>query len=89
MVANLVKPAIELAVSLGVGAVVGNAVKHVTPDSLNIAQKVVMGVGSFVISSAVSDIACKYATDKFDDSVKTFKSIIDKSKPKEELEEVN
>lgn len=89
MVANLVKPAIELAVSLGVGAVVGNAVKHVTPDSLNIAQKVVMGVGSFVISGAVSDFACNYATDKFDKTAKSIKSIIDKNKPKEELVEAN
>ncbi len=70
---NLLKAAVEIVVSVGVGAVVGNAIKASTPDSVTTLQKVMIGVGGFVLSGMVGDMATKYTSETIDDTVEKVK----------------
>ncbi len=59
---GLVKAAADLIVSMGVGVVVGNVIKTTTPATLNLAQKIGVGVGSFVLCHMFGDMAARYTT---------------------------
>jgi prefoldin subunit 5 len=67
MYKDLLKSAVTLIASAGVGAVVTNAVKATTPDDLKIANKVFVMVGSMVVAHAVSDLASKYTSEQIDE----------------------
>ena len=63
---GLLKAAVSLAASSGVGAVVGNLVRHTTPQGLTRAQKVLVGIGGFALSTIVGDMAGKQAERNID-----------------------
>jgi hypothetical protein len=67
MYADLAKSAVTLIASVGVGAVVTNAIKATTPDDLKIASKIAVVVGTFVASKAISDVASNYSEGKIDE----------------------
>lgn len=70
---ELLKTGAEIVVSIGVGAIVGNAVIFTTPLKVKAVQKACISVGSFVVSSMVSDKASDYVKDKIEDIKEAFK----------------
>lgn len=82
---SLVKTVVEITVSVGVGAVVGNAIKASTPAKTHVVKRVAIGVGAFVLSSMVGDMATKYATDTIDETAGKIKKFM-KPEVVEEIE---
>lgn len=78
---SLVKTVVEITVSVGVGAVVGNAIKASTPAGIHVVKRVAIGVGGFVLSSMVGDMATKYATETIDETASKIKNFMKKEKP--------
>lgn len=76
----IAKAASNIIVSMGTGAVVGNAVKSTTPADIKTFQKVTITVGGMVLSSMVSELASKYTETKIDDAVDTVKQSKDEIK---------
>ena len=70
MYKDLLKSAVTLIASAGVGAVVTNAVKATTPDDLKTMNKIFVVVGSMVVAHAVSDMASKYTSEQIDEAGK-------------------
>jgi len=66
---ELLKSAAGFVVSVGVGAIVGNAVQSTTPDTTGTFKKVCVCVGSFVLASMIKHEAVKYTENKIDDTV--------------------
>ena len=81
---KLVKTATDVAVSMGAGAITGNLIKNSTPADAKKVTKVAIGIGGFVISSAVGSWASNYATEQIDGTVEQIAGIKDafKSKPR-------
>lgn len=69
-------------VSVGVTAVVGNALKLSASEARGL-KKLSMTIGAFVLSGMVSENATKYFNNKFDD----FTDVISKMKDEENQEE--
>lgn len=69
----LARTAAGLVVSAGAGAIVSNAIKASTPANAKIIQKISIGIGGFVLSNMIGDMATKYANDNIDTAVNTFK----------------
>lgn len=63
---NIVKQAAELLVSMGTGAIVGNAVKLTTPAEVSKVQRVTIAIGSFALSAMISDAVGKYASNQIE-----------------------
>lgn len=72
---NFVKTGLSLVVSVGVGNIVGNAIKHTTPSDLKLLTRLCVGVGTIVLTAVASDIASNYTEMKFDKTVDTFESL--------------
>ena len=73
---EIAKKVVGIVVSIGVGAIVSNAVKSNTPDSVGALKKVCIGVGAFVIGSMLSDIAVKHMDQTIDNTVKEVKKMV-------------
>jgi hypothetical protein len=67
---GIAKAATELAVSIGVGSLVGTVVKTTLEgQKVNFVKRVSVGVGGLVLGSYLSDLASKHATDALDEVV--------------------
>lgn len=75
---DIIKSAVTLIASVGVGAVVTNAVKATTPDNLNTINKISVLVGTAVAAHAISDVASKYTSEQIDEMAKYAKIAKDK-----------
>lgn len=73
---ELVKTGIGLVVSVGVGAIVGNAVKATSPSDMKAITKFCVGVGSLVLTGLFGDMAAKYTGDSIDSVVNAVKDNI-------------
>lgn len=80
---NLTKSVTEIMVSVGVGSIVGNAIKVGTPAGTHIIKRACIAVGGFVLSSMISDKASKYASEAIDETVDKIKNIIKPNSPDE------
>lgn len=72
---NLIKSAAGLITGLGVGTVVGNLIKTTTPDNVKIVNKILVGVGGFVIGGALSEIAANAVEKRIDEGVEAYKKV--------------
>lgn len=63
---EILKGASELVVSIGVSAIVGNAIKMTTDPNTGRFKKIAMGVGGFVLSRMVGEMATDYSSRKID-----------------------
>lgn len=70
---DILKKVVTVIATVGVGAVVGNAVKATTPADLKIQQKIIVGIGAFVIGGMVSEQATKHTEQQFDEIVQNVK----------------
>lgn len=69
-----VKGATKFVVSVGVGAIITNAVTFTTPVlAIGVLKKAAIGVGSFVLSAMVSEKASDYADEKIDEFIDEIK----------------
>lgn len=68
-VLKTVKQVVTVVVSAGVGAIVGNAVRHTSPADMGLFKKACVGVGSLVLGSMLSDKASEYTDAKIDETV--------------------
>lgn len=78
-VKNAVKIASEIVVGLGTGAVITNAVKATTPAGGNTYSKVIVFIGSSVISALVASAGTKYVNAEIDavaDQIKDAKAAL-------------
>lgn len=69
---NIAKGIVGTVASVGVGAVVGNAIKSTTPVDITTINKVMVGAGAFVLTSLVGDVASKYTGAKIDEITEQF-----------------
>lgn len=84
---NLTKTIAVGIASAGVGTVVTNVVKATTPEDTKIVKSISILIGSFVISSMVSDRASDYLNEKIDNTVNAVKKTFAKNEePVEEAE---
>ena len=65
-VLGLAKTVIGFVVSLGVGNIVGNAIKFTTPTTLRFLEKICIGAGTLVLCGVASDVALQYTESKID-----------------------
>lgn len=72
---TIVKGIVDLAVSAGAGAVVGNAIKQSTPADVKTINKISLAVGGFVLSGLVGAHASKFATDQIDSTIAQIKEV--------------
>lgn len=73
---ELVKAGSKFVVSIGVGAIVTNAVAFTTPVlAVGVLKKAAIGVGSFVLSAMLSDKAVDYTDEKIDECVEELKKL--------------
>jgi len=70
---EIVKKVLEVAVSIGVGAVVGNLVKSTTPSDVGKINKFFIAVGSMVLTGVLTDASTKYAEATFTKTVDEIK----------------
>ena len=78
---KVLKPVTSLASSVGVGAVVGHAVKAVVPNDLTKLQKIYAGVGGFFLTGFVADAVSTQLEKQFDSLIEVFEP----TKSKQEL----
>lgn len=83
---KVIKAASKFVVSVGVGAIVSNAIAFTTPIAgVAVLTKAAISVGSFVLSGMVSDKACEYIDEKIDEGVeeaeKMAKKILTEKEP--------
>ena len=73
---DMLKKVGVIVVSVGVGAIVGNIVKSTSPASVGTIKKVCIGIGGFVLSSMISDLASKYTEQQIDNTVSEIKKMV-------------
>lgn len=64
-----VKLGVGIVVTVGAGAIVGNAVRFTTPSGLGVLKRACIGLGSFVLGSVAGDVCVNY-TNGFVDGLK-------------------
>jgi hypothetical protein len=68
----IAKTATGLVVSMGAGAVISNAIKASIPANSKVIQKVTIGIGGFVLSSMVGEMATQYVNKNIDAGIQQF-----------------
>lgn len=76
---TLIKAVTELLVSVGVGAITGNAIKTVSPSNANKFTKFCVGLGGFVLSSIMIDKASEYTRDTVQQAADLVHTIVEKN----------
>lgn len=76
---EILKRTVETVVSVGVAAVIGNAIKSTTPVDIKTYSKVIVGIGGFVVSTMVKNEATKRTNNKFDEIAQEFKDAREKA----------
>ena len=84
---SVVKGVAELAISAGVGVVVGNLVKATTPYDLNKFQKVMVGIGGYGVGAVLGDLSAKHISAQIDDYAVRLDELIHPSHEVEEAAE--
>lgn len=72
---EMLKSAVTLAASVGVGAVVTHAVKATTPAELRIANRIAVVIGTTAVSYAASDQASTYFGNYLDEWAEMIKKV--------------
>lgn len=75
---RVIKQTSKLVVTVGVGAIVGNAVKYTTPTTgVGTIMKACIGVGSLVLGGVASKACADYCDESIDGFAKTIKDVLD------------
>lgn len=87
-VLKTVKQVVTLIVTAGVGAIIGNAIRHTSPPDMSLIKKAAVGVGSVVLTGMVSDAATDYTENAIDTTVQEVKEMFQSSEEESDMEEV-
>jgi hypothetical protein len=71
----MVKGAVGLVITVGVGAIVGNAIKATTPSNVKIITKICIGVSSLILSSMIGDFVSDYTEKQIDKGIEFVKGV--------------
>lgn len=85
---EFVKAGAEIVVSIGVGAIVGNAVMLTTPPGTKAIMKLCIKAGKLALSGMASDKATDYVEEQIDGVVSKVKGWFCKETPEKEIEEI-
>lgn len=85
-VLKTLKQVAVIVVTAGVGAIVGNAVKHVTPVDTGFVKKTCIGAGSLVLAGMLSDKASDYTETMIDETVEDVKQFLSEEEEAEIIE---
>ena len=72
---SIAKSATELVVSMGVGTIIGNAVKATSPANMNLVNRVFVGAGSYALGSLAGSMASKHTVDQLEQTVTQIKEL--------------
>lgn len=64
---EVIKLGFNLVTMIGVDEIVGNTIKHVNPQNMNMAKKVCVGFASMAISGCILNAVNKYVDDTIDE----------------------
>lgn len=64
---NLIKLGFGVVTMFGVDEIVGNVVKYVNPQKMNVAKKICVGVASMAISGCICSAVNKYIDETIDE----------------------
>lgn len=78
---DIFKNLASLAVSIGVGTVVGNVVKSTTPSDLKMYSRVAVRIGGFVLSAIAVHQAQNYVSNEIDNIMRKVDPPIDDRGP--------
>ena len=78
---DIVKGASEILVSIGVGSLVGNAIKMTADPNAGRIKKIATGFGGYILASMVSDRASDYASERIDNLANLAKRIFQPETP--------
>jgi hypothetical protein len=81
-----VKTVVGVVVSIGVGAIVDNAIKATTPSNTKGLKKLAVWVGGIVLSGMVTEAAIKYGEEKIDSAFTGVKKMVEEEKQEENKE---
>lgn len=71
-----IKSIAGIAITIGVAAIVGNAVKFTTPEiGMGTLKKFCVGLGSVVLGGLASDASVQYAEKKIDEAAELVKEV--------------
>ena len=76
----LIKNVVSIIATAGVGTVVENAIKKITPEDISRFQKIGTRVGSLVIGAMVSEQVEKFTVSKFDELYDTITKLLPSKK---------
>lgn len=80
---NLIKFGLGTVAMFGVDEIIGNAIKYVNPQKMNMAKKICVGVASLAISGCVTKAVNNYLDETIDEVFDFIEGIL----TKEEVEE--
>ena len=66
---SIAKSATELVVSMGVGTIIGNAVRATSPANMNLLNRVFVGAGSYALGSIAGSMASKHTVDQIEQTI--------------------
>lgn len=75
---DMIKTVGGIIVSVGVGAIIGNAIKCTTPSNVGTIKRFCIGAGSLVLTSMIGDKAVQYTEDKICKAVQSIKNMVEK-----------
>lgn len=76
---DTMKNVVKVAVSIGVGAVMGNAIHATSPNDMKALSKLAVMLGGAVLGSMISDKAADYTEEKIDEATEMAKNAIKES----------
>lgn len=75
---NLIKFGLETMAMFGVDEIVGNAIKYVNPQKMNMAKKICVGVASLAISGCVTKAMNNYLDETIDEVFDFVEGLVNK-----------
>lgn len=71
----IIKFVANLAISFGIGNIVGNVIKENSPTNVNLVRKIAIGIGGFFLSSMITDMVTKHADEYIDDTAEKMRKL--------------
>lgn len=84
---DILKTGLSLLVSVGVGAVVGNAIKATTPETTKGIGKLLVTLGSLALTGIASDMASRYTETKIDEAADAVREAVTEEDEEEPIED--
>lgn len=84
---NLIKFGLGTITMFGIDEIIGNAIKYVNPQKMNIAKKICVGVASLAITGCVAKAVNNYLDETIDEVFDTIEGFFTKDEGEESTDE--